>query len=96
MPFTQATALGRKVKLDDWLGFHRDRLLATFYTLRDAGHDDGLTMKQIESINGLSYGHVETLVRRMHEQGLVAYLTNNNLIATERGIRWVEESPVQP
>lgn len=98
MPFTMATELGRKVKIEDWISFHRDRLLHVLYTLRDAGQDDGLTVEQIRDVTGLSgASQVWDLLVTMKEQNLVeASSVNNTTVITERGIRWVEESPRQP
>lgn len=96
MPFTQSTELGRKVKLEDWVGFHRDRVLVTLYTLRDAGHEDGLTAAQIADITGLQVVDACMLIAEMREHELVEATIRSTNIITERGIRWVEESPRQP
>lgn len=95
---TTATELGRKVKIDDWIGFHRDRLLSVLYTMRDAGNDDGLTIEQIRGVTGLSSSqNVWDLVVKMKSLNLVETSSiNNTTVITERGIRWVEESPKQP
>jgi hypothetical protein len=97
MPFTHATPLGRRVKLEDWQSFHRDRLLALLYTLRDAGDENGLTLDQIKSATGLDATAVALLVASMvTKPKLVESTINNTWIITSRGVRWVEESPKQP
>jgi hypothetical protein len=96
MPFTQTTALGRRVPIDDWLGFHRDRLLGVLYQMRDAGGDhNGLTLQQVSDITGLKLKDALELVQRMKPRFLCASKTNMpvTVMLTKRGVRWVEERP---
>jgi hypothetical protein len=98
MPHTHATVLGRRVLLDDWLGFHRDRLLATLYQMRDAsGDDNGLTLEQIANVTGLDRDCVAALVQSMANEKpvLIKIAPPNVYLLTPRGVRWVEESPSQ-
>jgi len=97
--FTQRTVLGRRVRIDDWRSFHRDRLLAVLYSMRDSqAEEPELTFDQIASVTGLPRKDVPSLVTGMtRDKPKVARLTTNATVAlTERGIRWVEESPTAP
>lgn len=100
MAFTRSTSLGRHVRLDDWLSFHRDCLLETLYQMRDSGGDDnGLTLKQIASITGLDESSAYELVQSMKAQPKLIKMTLAIpflVVITARGIRWVEESPRPP
>jgi hypothetical protein len=98
MAFTTETQLGRKIKIEDWISFHRDRLLSILYSMRDLGNDDGLTIEQIRDVTGLpSSNEVWELITKMKSDELVeASSIDNTTVITERGIRWVEESPRQP
>lgn len=99
MAFTQITALGRRVLVDDWRSFHRDGLLLTLYQMRTAG-GDGLTFEQVASITGLDAMLATELVQSMKEKPklidlrVVPYPTI--VVITARGVRWVEESPQPP
>lgn len=93
MSFTRSTVLGRRVLLDDWIGFHRDRLLSTLYDMRDAGGDEnGLSTQQICDVSGLDRTRTNELLRLLNPK-LVRLNIENKVVITERGVRWVEESP---
>ncbi len=99
--FTQTTELGRHVRLEDWLGFNRDRMLATLYQMRDTGGDDnGMTIEQIAALTGLHVHKVYELVNSMKEKPKLVQPIVPGVpviwVLTPRGIRWVEESPKQP
>jgi hypothetical protein len=89
--FTRTTMLGRRVLVDDWRGFHRDWLLAVLYGMRDRRGDGAeLSIPDISSAIGLDVSKVCELVNSMKAT------IHNGIEITPRGIRWVEESPVQP
>jgi len=103
VPFTRATELGRRVRLDDWRGFHRDRLLKVLYQLRELCEDGGgLTTEQISGVTGLDLVLVGELIESMTSQ----LRAGSELIEVEaarnvwriapRGVRWAEESPKSP
>lgn len=98
MAFTHSTNLGRRVLIEDWLGFHRDRLLGVLYITRDSNGDgSGFSIEQIAHITGLNESDAFELVRSMKTKPKLVESTAGNLVAiTERGVRWVEESPSPP
>jgi hypothetical protein len=103
---TTSTDLGRRVMIDDWYGWHRDRLLATLYAMRDTGGDgNGLKIDSIGSVTGLESERVRSLVFGMRSKPKLIELRYDNgkqtgepdiVCITARGVRWVEESPNQP
>ncbi len=96
MPFTHATVLGRRVLLDDWRSFHRDRLLDALYQIRELGGEPwGLSLDQIANVTGLGRELVDDLVQSMTSNPPLIRLDAQYDIwlITERGVRWVEESP---
>ncbi len=96
MPFTHATVLGRRVLIDDWRGFHRDRLLYSLYQMREQGGASwGLGLDQIANVTGLPRERVADLVQSMtSDPPLVRMDAPREIwLITERGVRWVEESP---
>jgi len=96
MPFTRSTELGRRVIMDDWIGFHRDRLLCVLYDMRESGRDfNGLTSQQICNVTGLDQDHVAQLIHTMSAlPGLIQFdMSLDMWLITSRGVRWVEESP---
>lgn len=101
MAFTTTTVLGRRVAIEDWRGFHRDRLLMTLYQMRTAGGDDnGITYEQIASVTGLDGMLVLELVQSMKAKPKLISLRvvphPVTVVITARGVRWVEESPCLP
>lgn len=97
MPFTQSTVLGRRVLIDDWMGFHRDRLLHTLYQMRDSGGDDnGITLEQISNVTGLDRGLAAELVLWMSPRLIRMRGPDLMWRITARGVRWAEESPAPP
>jgi len=95
MPFTHATVLGRRVLIDDWRSFHRDRLLDALYQMRELGESCGLTLDQISSITGLRRELADSLAHSMTSDPPLVRLDAQYDIwmITDRGVRWVEESP---
>ncbi len=93
MPFTHATVLGRRVLLDDWRSFHRDRLLDALYQMRELGR--GLSLDQIANVTGLRRELVDDLVQSMTSNPPLIRLDVPGDVwrITDRGVRWVEESP---
>jgi hypothetical protein len=95
--FTTNTELGRRIKINDWLSFHRDRLLNVLYSMRDLGDESGLTSDQVRSVTGLGVSqHVDDLLQFMMEENgpkLIEVTIYGTVIITERGVRWVDESP---
>ncbi len=93
MPFTHATVLGRRVLLDDWRSFHRDRLLAALYRMRELG--TGLSLDQIANVTGRRRALVDDLVQSVTSNPPLIRLDVPGDVwrITDRGVRWVEESP---
>ena len=93
MPFTHATVLGRRVLIDDWRSFHRDRLLDALYQMRELGR--GLSLDQIANVTGLRRELADSLVHSMtSDPPLIRHDVPGAVWRiTERGVRWVEESP---
>jgi hypothetical protein len=96
--FMQKTDLGRTVKIEDWLKFHRDRLVSVLYSMWNMGDDTGLTLDQVRNMTGLtSPNDVSALIDFASQKPkLVTVTTNGTVAITDRGIRWVDESPKQP
>jgi hypothetical protein len=105
VPFTQTTDLGRRVLLDDWRGFHRDRLLCVLCQLRDlhslGDRRSGLSRREVEQLTGLGGEQTLVLLRWMTEDR-PRLLTLDVRCQGEpggvyrissRGARWVDESP---
>lgn len=93
MAYFTTTELGREVQLDDWFGFHRDRLLAALYQLCRQGHPKpGFRLSMIAAVTGLEEGDARELVNRLVaddqlvEDGGVYRLT-------PEGQEWVRASP---
>ncbi len=94
MPFTHSTVLGRRVLIDDWRSFHRDRLLDTLYQMLERGGESwGLSLDQIANVTGLSRELVDDLVQSMTSDQPLIRLDGEVWRITSRGVRWVEESP---
>ena len=88
-----STELGREVPLEDWIGFHRDRLLSVLYQMKEMGVvDPGFEVSMIEGVTGLPSGYVDQLARLLQSQG---FLRRDGQMyrLTENGDRWVLESP---
>lgn len=99
MPYTHTTVLGRRVRLDDWQSFHRDRLLHALYQIGDLIEGTtGLTPEQISGITGLAPDNVTVLVQSMAKSPQTIHWETTRQVwrITPRGIRWVEESPQTP
>ncbi len=96
MPFTHATVLGRRVLIDDWRSFHRDRLLDALYQMRELGGESfGLSLDQIANVTGLRRELVCDLVQSMtSDPPMIRLDVPGDIVRiTDRGVRWVEESP---
>ena len=72
--------------------------MVALYTLRDAGEEDGLSFAQILSVTGLpDTHHVADLVQfASRKPKLVEVTGQGTVVITERGVRWVDESPNRP
>lgn len=93
MAYFMTTELGREVVLNDWLGFHRDRVLSVLYQMRQQGVPrPGLQLSAIASVTGLPRGDAAVLVDQMVKDG---FLDRDGpvLRMTEKGSQWVRESP---
>ena len=99
MPYMQDTVLGRRIRIGDWRSFHRDRILHVLYQMRDTSAEaPTLTWEQIRSITGLDkHLDISSLVREMvtMKPKLLMFTSNQQqeVTITQRGVRWVEESP---
>ena len=93
MAYFMSTELGREVPLEDWIGFHRDRLLSVLYQMKEMGvPNPGFEVSKIEGVTGLPHGHADQLARLLLSQGFLAR-DGNMYRLTENGVRWVLESP---
>jgi DNA-binding IclR family transcriptional regulator len=93
--YLMSTELGWEVPLEDWIGFHRDRLLSVLYQMKEMGvPDPGFEVSMIEGVTGLPRGHADQLVALLQSQG---YLRRDGQTyrLTENGARWVVESPAR-
>ena len=87
-----STELGRQVQLEDWIGFHRDRLLSVLYQMKELGvPNPGFEVSEIEGVTGLPRGHADQLARLLLSQGVLER-DGNMYRLTENGVRWVLES----
>lgn len=93
MAYFMSTELGREVPLEDWLAFHRDRLLSVLYQMKEMGvPSPGFEGSMIEGITGLPQGYADQLARQLLDQGFLER-DGNTYRLTENGARWVLESP---
>jgi DNA-binding IclR family transcriptional regulator len=93
--YFMSTELGREVQLEDWIGFHRDRLLSVLYQMKEMGvPNPGFEVSMIEGVTGLPRAYADQLARLLLSQG---YLEGDGHMyrLTENGVRWVLESPGQ-
>jgi hypothetical protein len=95
------TQLGRRVAHDDTFGFHRDRLLDVLYQMRETKGDEArLSSGEIASVTGLPAQEVSALVSVLISLDMLAPHAPSNTLNTfgisDRGVRWVEESPTPP
>jgi hypothetical protein len=91
--YFMSTELGRQVPLEDWIGFHRDRLLSVLFQMKEMGvPDPGFEVSMIEGVTGLPRAHADQLARLLLSQG---FLSRDGQMyrLTESGARWVLESP---
>lgn len=100
MVFTVRTELGRKVLLNDLVGFHRDQVLSVLYYMRDDhGAGVGLTIQQIADLTGLGVVEACDLIAVLKRKPrLIEHVTPSidTWAIAPRGVRWVEESPDRP
>jgi hypothetical protein len=91
--YFMSTELGRDLPLEDWIGFHRDRLLSVLYQMKEMGvPDPGFDASMIEGVTGLPRAHADQLAQQLLDQGLLAR-DGHTYRLTETGARWVLESP---
>ena len=98
MGHTRATPLGRSVFHDDWMGLARDQLVVELYRIRDEqGSRAGLMLVDIERVIGRSKMDALALLNQLtrHKPVLVEWILPGIYVLTERGVRWVEESPAR-
>jgi DNA-binding IclR family transcriptional regulator len=87
------TDLGREVPLEDWIGFHRDRLLSVMAQMRGMGVPfPAFQLSMIEGVTGLPTPHANNLAQTLVREGLLARDANTFRL-TDAGVRWVLESP---
>jgi len=66
-----STELGRQVSLEDWIGFHRDRLLSVLYQMKELGvSNPGFEVSMIEGVTGLPRARAEELTRLLLSEGV--------------------------
>ena len=90
-----STDLGREVALNDWLGFHRDRLLSTLFQLQEQGHPTpGFQVSMIGGITGLRDQEALQLAHALVEEGLLVK-DGEVFRPTPSGLQWVRDSPAR-
>lgn len=87
------TELGREIAHDDWVGFHRDRLLSFF---AQTEHD--LTVEQVSALTGLDADHADRLLDALSAPPAlvcrsISEFDSTRWRITSQGRRWVAESP---
>jgi DNA-binding IclR family transcriptional regulator len=93
MAYFMSTDLGREVPLEDWVGFHRDRLLSVMVQMRAMGVPyPTFQLSMIEGVTGLPTSHANNLAQTLTREGLLERDANAFRL-TDAGIRWVLESP---
>jgi predicted transcriptional regulator len=91
--FTTSTELGRRVSLEDWIGFHRDRLLSVLYQIQEMGEPrPGFELSMISGVTGLPRDLAAQLVTVLVDEGHLLR-DGERYRLTESGTRWVRESP---
>jgi len=88
------TQLGWEVPLNDWLSFHRDRILSVLFQMRQQGVPrPGFPVSTIAEVTGLAEPQARALAASLAQAQL---LTKDGGVyhLTEQGARWVLESPM--
>jgi DNA-binding IclR family transcriptional regulator len=89
------TELGREVPLEDWLGFHRDRLLSVLVQMHTMGVPYPVVqLSMIEGLTGLPTAHANSLAQMLVREGRLTR-DGNAFRLTEAGSQWVHESPAR-
>ncbi len=89
------TELGREVPLNDWLSFHRDRILSVLFQMRQQGvPSPGFQLSMIAGVTGLAEQQARQLAAQLLIDGVVE---NDHSVyrLTDVGMRWVLESPAR-
>lgn len=93
MAYFTTTELGREVQLEDWIGFHRDRLLSMMVQMRTMSTPyPAFQLSTIERITGLPSPHASNLAQTLTREGLLARDANAFRL-TDAGVLWVLQSP---
>lgn len=89
------TELGRKVPLDDWVSFHRDRILSVLFQMRQQGvPSPGFQLSMISGVTGLSEQQARQLAAQLLIEGFVVNEAGVYRL-TDAGTRWVLASPTR-
>ncbi len=91
------TELGREVPLNDWLSFHRDRILSVLFQMRQQGvSSPGFQVSMIAGVTGLSEQQARQLADQLVIEGFLLKGDGDGdgvYRLTDAGMRWVLESP---
>lgn len=91
--YFMTTELGREVPLEDWLGFHRDRLLSVLFQMYSMGVPyPAVQLSMIEGVTGLPTAHANSLAQMLVREGRLSR-DGDAFRLTEAGAQWVRESP---
>jgi hypothetical protein len=91
--YFMTTELGREVPLEDWVGFHRDRLLSVMCQMHAMGvRYPFYELSMIEGVTGLPRPLANSLAQLLVQEGLLSRDANGFRL-TDAGVRWVVESP---
>jgi len=93
--YFMTTELGREVPLNDWLSFHRDRILSVLFQMRQQGAPSpGFQVSMIAGVTGLSEQQARQLADQLVIEGFL--LKDDGVYRfTDAGMRWVLESPAR-
>lgn len=93
--YFMTTELGREVQLNDWLSFHRDRILSVLFQMRQQGDPSpGFQVATIAHVTGLSEPQARQLADQLVVEGFLLKAPGVYRI-TDAGMRWVLESPAR-
>jgi hypothetical protein len=93
--YFMTTQLGREVSLNDWLSFHRDRILSVLFQMRQQGVPrPGFQVSMIAGVTGLAEPQARELAESLAQAQLLVK-DGGVYHLSEQGVRWVLESPMR-
>lgn len=95
MAYYVTTALGREVRLDDWMSRHSDTIVRVLYDFALNPLNDGtlgLQFAALANATGLDLQDVSMLVKHLIAQGLIRN-THKGYQITDLGMQLVHKAP---